>query len=318
MHEDRPSLALAAYELATGDRTHSETTARLIDFYGPGRTIPTVSLYRALAPADFLAPAFFRNKIVFVGDQLRAGKDNYQTAARTLSNPRTPGVEIHATMTANLLDNRTITRLGTMEEIAALLALSLIAVSIFIVLRPITAAITLGVFEVFVWSAAHEAFTYGHLWLPLIIPSVVMLPTAYVMSLVWYYFTTVRERERIRRAFAHYLSPAMIEKIEADARVLNLGGEEILATAMFTDVKGFTSISESMTPHDAAALSTTTDDRLPRPDEGGTLIKFIGDGISHLGAPVRLADHATLHARLRSEWRAAVPVDSNSDSLITA
>src|SRR5207247_4587087 len=92
------------------------------------------------------------------------------------------------------------------------------------------------------------------LWIPVMIPSLIQLPAAYVLSLVWYYLTTARERERIRRAFAFYLSPEMIAKIVADPKSLNLGGEEIVATALFTDIKGFTSISESMPAHAAASL----------------------------------------------------------------
>ena len=128
------------------------------------------------------------------------------------------------------------------------------------------------------------------------IPSLGMLPAAYFASLVWYYLTTRREKERIRRAFTFYLSPQMIAKIVADPSSLNLGGEEIVATAIFTDIKGFTPIAESMAAPETAALLNDYFSRLTHFvfDEGGTLIKYIGDAVFAIwGAPVRLDDHAT-------------------------
>ena len=57
------------------------------------------------------------------------------------------------------------------------------------------------------------------------------------------------DRERIRRAFSFYLSPAMTDKIADDPDSLNLGGEEIVATALFSDIQGFTSIAEGQGEH---------------------------------------------------------------------
>src|SRR5262245_63331235 len=134
------------------------------------------------------------------------------------------------------------------------------------------------------------------MWLPVVIPCLVQLPVAYAASVVWYYLTTVREREKIRKAFAFYLSPSMIRRITDSPGRLNLGGEEIVGTAMFTDIKGFTSIAEGMTAPETAALlndyfSVATGHVF---DTGGTLIKYIGDAIFAIwGAPLHMDDHAT-------------------------
>jgi adenylate cyclase len=150
------------------------------------------------------------------------------------------------------------------------------------------------------WVLGYLVFSRAGIWQPVLIPSVIQIPMAYVASVVWYYFTTVREREKIRRAFTFYLSPNMVRKVTESPDQLNLGGEELVATAMFTDIAGFTAIAESMTAQETAALlneyfSEATEHVF---ETGGTLIKYIGDAIFAIwGAPVRMDDHATAACR---------------------
>jgi adenylate cyclase len=133
-----------------------------------------------------------------------------------------------------------------------------------------------------------------------VIPSAIQLPLAYTVSVVWYYLTTVRERERVKRAFSFYLSPDAVRQIAEDPSALNLGGEEIVATAMFTDIAGFTNVAESMTAEQTAAMlnryfSEATGHVFAT---GGTLVKYIGDAVFAIwGAPVRVPDHAARACR---------------------
>src|SRR5262245_43107487 len=71
-NDDRPGLALAAWQTATGNKSPPQNGPRLIDYYGPSRTVPTVSVYQALEPQEYLPPGFFKDKIVFVGLSLAA------------------------------------------------------------------------------------------------------------------------------------------------------------------------------------------------------------------------------------------------------
>jgi adenylate cyclase len=297
----RPSLGLAAYEVATDDRSKREGKERWIDYYGPARSIQTISYYQAVEPERFLPPGFFRDKIVFVGLSQAAAageapKDAFQTPFSGGEHALTYGVEIHATVTANLLEGRRIDRPARATEELLLLVLPLITTFAFMYLRPLAGAVLFLALDLVPWIVAHLAFTHAHTWVPVMIPSVVQLPMAYVTSLIWYYLTTVRERERIRRAFSFYLSPEMIERIVADPAELNLGGEEIKATALFTDLKDFSAIAESVRPQEMARLLNAYFSQVTRDifAEGGTLIKFIGDAAFAIwGAPVRLEDHAT-------------------------
>ncbi len=301
MHDDTPSLALAAYETATGDRSKRSTEGRLIDYYGRARTIPTLSYYQALDPGQYLPPGYFKDRLVFVGISEGtasgpAAKDAYLTPYSERNGDLTYGVEIHATVTANLLERRRIDLLPPSGEGALLLVLPLFAAFTFMVLGPLAGGVAFVVLELVPIATGALAFSKFHLWIPVAIPTVFQLPVAYAMSLTWYYLTTRRERERIRRAFSFYLSPEMIQRVTANPDELNLGGQEIVATAVMTDLKGFTTISESQTaPETAAMLNAYFSDITAHIfATKGTLIKFIGDAVFAIwGAPLRMDDHAT-------------------------
>ncbi len=300
-HGERPSLALAAYEVATGDRSMRRRESRLVDYFGPARTVRTVSVYQALDPTGHLPPGSFRGKVVFVGLSRPAAagpaeKDAFLTPFRGSGGEQTAGVEIHATIAANLLERSQIALLPAAGETALLLLLPLLASLAFLYLRPLYGGLALVGLELLPWIAGHLAFAYGRTWVPVVIPAVVQLPAAYLSSVLWYYLTTARERERIRRAFSFYLSPEMIARIAENPGSLNLGGEEIVGTALMTDLAGFTSIAERLSPPQTVAMLNTYFSRVTRHvfATGGTLIKFIGDAVFAIwGAPVRIEDHAS-------------------------
>lgn len=306
MRQGMPTLALAAYETATGDRSFRDREeSRLIDYYGPARTLKTVSVYQALDPARYLPEGFFRGKIAFVGLSETAAtgpaaKDAFPTPFTGARGETTFGVEIHATIAANLLEARRIDLLSPGVETALLLLLPLVALLVFVWLRPLYGAAALLVMETLPWASAYVAFVREDLWFPAVIPSAIQLPLAYTMSVLWYYLTTVRERERVKRAFSFYLSPEAASQIAEDPSALNLGGEEIVATAMFTDIAGFTSVAESMTAEETAAMLNRYFSEVTQHvfETDGTLVKYIGDAVFAIwGAPVRVPDHAARACR---------------------
>ena len=299
--EGRPGLALAAYELATGDTSRRVATARLLDYYGPARAIKTVSIYQALDPKQYLPPGFFKDKIVFVGKSMdaeagMASKDSFLTPFRGKHGSTTFGVEVHATIAANLVELREVKLLDRRLEVAWLLLLPLAASLTFVTLRPLAGGAAFLLLLVTPWVVAYVAFARFELWLPAVIPSAIQLPVSYGSSLIWYYLTTVRDREKIKRAFSLYLSPEMIRRIAEDPDAVNLGGQELVGTAVFTDIKGFTSIAEGMSAEATAAMLNAYFSDATRHvfDAGGTLIKYIGDAVFAIwGAPIRRDDHAT-------------------------
>jgi adenylate cyclase len=299
---DRPSLALAAYEMATKDTSQREPW-RIIDFYGKPRTIRTVSLYQALDPQGSLPPGFFKDKLVFVGLSQEAattdkGKDSFPTPFISAEAGTTYGVEIHATLAGNFLEGRRI-RVLPGWDMALLLLLPLAASLIFMQFRPLWGGVVFVLALPVPFLAGLLAFHQG-IWLPVTIPTVVQLPLAYGLSLLWYYLTTAKDRERIKRAFGHYLAPEMVAQLAEDPDRVNLGGEEIVATAMFTDLAGFTSIAEKKTAPETVHMLNEYFSQATRHvfDFQGTLVKYIGDAVFAIwGAPLHRPDHATLACR---------------------
>ncbi len=299
--DGRPGLALAAYERATGDTSRRTSEARWLDYYGPARTIKTVSLYQALDPRQYLPPGFFKDKIVFVGVSMDAApglaaKDAFLTPFRGKHGSTTFGVEIHAALAANLVERREITLLDNRLEVALLFLLPLVASLTFLALRPMAGGVAFLALLVVPWATAYALFTSRGVWIPTVIPSAIQLPVSYMSCLLWYYLTTVRDREKIKRAFGLYLSPEMIRRIAEDPDAVNLGGQEIVGTAVFTDIKGFTSLAEGMSAEATAGLLNAyfSDATKHVFDAGGTLIKYIGDAVFAIwGAPIPRDDHAT-------------------------
>jgi adenylate cyclase len=302
-----PGLALAAYQVATGDLSYSsESGPRAIRYYGPPRTIETVSLYQALDPGTFLPEGFFKDRIVFVGaSQVVASafsdvKDSFPTPFSGGTVGHTYGVEIHATIAANLLDGQRFVPISARGEVVMLVALALVATLLFVFLRPVAGIGAMLLLQAAVWVLGYQVFVRSGWWVPLVIPTLALLPVAYATSVVWYYLTTVREREKIRRAFSFYLSPEMIKKIAENSESLSLGGEEVIGTAVFTDIQGFTSIAEKMSAPETASMLNGYFSEITEKlfDTGGTLIKYIGDAVFAIwGAPVKMEDHAAQACR---------------------
>ncbi|RME29005.1 MAG: adenylate/guanylate cyclase domain-containing protein, partial [Deltaproteobacteria bacterium] len=117
----------------------------------------------------------------------------------------------------------------------------------------------------------------------------------FIAVAVWRYATEEREKTRIRHAFQFYLSNEVIEEILRDTKMLKLGGERRVLTVMFSDIRGFTSLSEKLDP---AALTELLNEYLTPMTEivlqqRGTLDKYIGDALmAFFGAPIAFEHHA--------------------------
>jgi adenylate cyclase len=145
---------------------------------------------------------------------------------------------------------------------------------------------------------AYHALSYGFLaWgldlcaaLP-IAELLVLFPTV----LGYRYLTEEREKRNIRLAFRHYLTASVMDAVLADPSMLKLGGDKRELTVLFSDIRGFTTLSERLTPEQLVQL--LNDYLTPMTDivfdNGGTLDKYMGDAImAFFGAPVNQPDHA--------------------------
>ena len=137
-------------------------------------------------------------------------------------------------------------------------------------------------------------FLLTGIYIQLLTPVLSVLGTFLFMSFMKF-LETARERSYIRNAFGHYLSDAVIENLIDDPDKLSLGGEKKHMTAIFTDVKGFSTISEQLDPTDLVKILNMylTEMSNMIMDQGGTIDKYEGDAIiAFFGAPVEFDDHA--------------------------
>lgn len=154
------------------------------------------------------------------------------------------------------------------------------------------------------------------IWTGLYLPIASIL-TGYVAGLALRYLLEERQRRFLHASFGSYISPHLIDRMLESGRLPSLGGEERSITAFFSDIQGFSSISEALSPTELVELineylSVTTRILLER---GGTLDKYIGDAIvAMFGAPVELDEHASTAlatalamqdalADLRAKWK---------------
>jgi adenylate cyclase len=111
------------------------------------------------------------------------------------------------------------------------------------------------------------------------------------------FFTTLREKSFLRSAFSRYLAPQVIDQIIADPSKLNLGGEKREMTAIFTDIRGFSTISEQLDPADLVNLLNLYLTEMSNIvlENRGTIDKYEGDAIiAFFGAPIHMKEHAAL------------------------
>ncbi len=275
---------------------------RWIQFYGPPHFLPHASYARALQADGGIAPGFFKNKIVWIGgrSQLASspGKllDEFSTPwSRFHGQVYTPGVEIHATALLNLLHRDWLNRVPPRAELLFVLLFGL-ALGALRYLSPLRALATAGLVTLLIASAAFALHWHFHLWSNWCVPALVQTPLAAIGAISSRYYLEERNKRKLRSAFSLYLCPEIAEEISEREFSLAPGGQKVEATLLFTDMEGFTTLSEAL--GDSARLGSelvryftnATDVIL---EEHGTVIKFIGDAIyAAWGAPLPQPDQA--------------------------
>jgi len=314
-----PTLPLALAEHVRGreidlDAVPLDRGGRMvINYHGPTgtyRAYPLAAIINSWAVIEEggvpqIRPSEFAGKIVLVGGSAPGLLDLRPTPL----SPVSPGTEIQAAIIDNLLHDDFIRVVPPWLSLALLLLFSVLTATAVSYLQR-TGHLVLFLAFVFCLPAAAAAAAYrGGLWLELAAPQLAVA-ASFIGAALGNYRTEGRQRRFIKAVFRHYLSPQVIEGILADPSRLRLGGERREVSSFFSDVQGFTSISERLSPEELvhllnAYLSEMTDIIL---DTGGTLDKYEGDAvIAFWNAPLEQEDHAlrACRAALRCQARLA-------------
>jgi len=261
----------------------------LINFRGPAKTFPHYSFVDVL---NGTAPASaFKDKIVLVG---ATAIGIYDMRVMPFSGVF-PGIEINATIIDNILRNDALTRPDWVAvfDIAAILLLGVSLSVVMARVRPLAATlITMTMLAAY--AVVNEyIFVAWKIWLTAIYPSMTMV-LVFGGVITYRIMTEEKKKKEIKNAFGRYVSPSLVNDILRDPAKLVLGGEERRLTVLFSDIRGFTTISESLEPQ--ALVKLMNDYLTPMTDvvleTGGTIDKYMGDAImAFWGAPVWQEDH---------------------------
>jgi len=240
-------------------------------------------------------PSLIKDKIVFVGTSSEGLKDIRSTPLDLF----VPGVEVHVNVIEQVLSGKFLLRPKLLEGVE--LTVVWIAGILIILFAPFIGAIFMAVFTLVLVCSIAFASWYGFETYGLLIDPVypgLCLGVLFVMSSLLTYIRTEAERQHVREAFGFYISPDFMEELARNPDKLKLGGEVKELTVMFTDIRGFTSISESMTPE--ALIQLMNDFLTPMSDlvmsNRGTIDKYMGDAMmAFWNAPLDDEKHA-IHA----------------------
>ena len=244
------------------------------------------------ATSTRLSPLDLADKLFFVG-LTAPGTHDYHPMP---FNPVYPMVGLHANAANTILTEQFIRALPRPAALALTLLCALLTALLARRLHPVGGAISLALLAcAYVWAGT-PAFNSRGLWLPVVAP-VVAGAGAYLAIVIHRALHERREKQRIHTAFSTYMSPAVVSQVLRDPAMLQLGGQRRVMTVFFSDLQGFTAISERCSPEDLVTLLNEYLDAMTRVvfSNEGTLDKYEGDGImAFWSAPIEQDHHARL------------------------
>lgn len=268
-----------------------DSASALIPYRGGKLSFPYISL------ADVLAGKVdkkrLEGKIALVGTTAPGLPDLRSTPVDAVY----PGVEIHANLIAGMLDKRIKQKppyiLGA--EVILLVVGGIALALVIPMLSPLYASLTaltgmalIAGLNLIVWTQADTV-------LPLA-ASILMTAGLYVVNMAYGYFVEARSKREFAQLFGQYVPPELVESMAADPEKYSMEPKAAELTILFSDVRGFTSISEALKPEELREYINaylTDMSEIIRSKYRGTLDKYIGDAImAFWGAPVEDLQHA--------------------------
>jgi adenylate cyclase len=238
----------------------------------------------------------FKDKIVIVGSTASG------TIRDVISTPypkAIPGMELWATVISNFDQNHEVTFMG--KGWIFLLLLILISISYFIFCRfhRFRQQLLFLLIPVLYFFIMDLSWNYGSIWLPVVSPFIAFSLT-FVFLILLSYFSEGKAKIEIQKIFSRYLHPDVINELIQHPDTVKLGGKEINATILFTDIANFTTFSEGRKAPELIRYLNEYFDHLTAfvLEHKGLLDKYTGDGIMAIfGAPLTREDNALLACR---------------------
>ncbi|NQT34932.1 CHASE2 domain-containing protein [bacterium] len=340
----------SAGELEYGDLVipRSGPSDYFINYYGPAGTFPTYSFYSVvqgdydfddllagLSPeevelltasgmADILSESPFKDKIVLVGASAEDLQDNkitpffdyLEVGDTKRERRRTPGVEVHANALQMLIDGSYIKQIDIRWIILAVVIISLLIYLNGRLKRQWLAFLIIICLLVLISGGGIWLFIKQGIWFNEV-PLLLVVFIGYPTNLVYRFVLSQREKAMIRGMFSQYVPKKVTDALIANPDLMKLGGERRRMSVLFTDVAGFTAISEKLPPEELVMLLNEYLTAMSQviADNDGIIDKYEGDLImAEFGAPLWFEDHAVrcclaalgmqrLLSEMRRKWK---------------
>ena len=297
-------------------RYQAEDPEVLINYVGGARKIYTVSYYQAIDHQDFLPAGALKDKSAFIGlsmtvQDIQAGmqKDTFSTPFTLAGSSLMAGAEVHANVLNTLLKRNFVNRASPAQTWMLLIGLGVLISAVAVGFESfrtklyLSVVVMLGYLVVTILS-----FVFYSFWLYTAQPVFVMI-SLFGLNTLYQYRLSEKERAHIRRALKGYVSGPVMNEILKDPGKLELGGTQGVATVLFSDIAGFSKISEKTTPRELFAMLndyfTRIGDVIMKRE--GMINKYIGDAVMAIwNAPMPNENHAALACQAALEMERIV------------
>lgn len=286
-----------------GDTVRRALASRTIGFVGPSNSIPRVSMARLLDPGALALPevkALAGRVVIITAHDSSSLQDTHLTPySRGLigfERTQMTGGEVHANIVETLLSGRYPRGFAPLTTALAILATAALAAWLFLRRHPLSAGlIGLGL------AALIALLSYLFFGYDRVVPTSAMqgaILLAFLLSLALRLTGEERARRNLRNMFGSYVSAEVVDLLIAnrgEGDRIDLKGEEMTVTVLFSDIRNFTTISEKLTAHEVVEMLNTYFARACEPIlvERGNVNKYIGDAVMAMfGSPVAYPDHA--------------------------
>ena len=268
-----------------------------VPFRGLSYSFPYISAHKILNKK--IDPDSLKGKIVLVGTTAPGLLDLRSTPVQSVY----PGVEIHANIISGILDQR-INHSPAWAIGYEFIILILIAATMAFLLpvsSPLMATVATTIVLILTVSGTLMAWN-SQIILPLASP-VLLIVLNYILHMSYGFFIESRGKRQLAHLFGQYIPPEIVDEMSKSPANFSLDGENKVMTVLFSDVRGFTTISEGMDPKQLTQLMNALLTPMTRVihKHRGTIDKYMGDAImSFWGAPLEDPDHArhALHAAM--------------------
>jgi len=288
--EDHDHFSMVVVGERTGITPNLESSRMLINYYAePGgyEYISFSDVYNKSIPASY-----FEGKIVLIGVTSPLEHDDYIVP---ISSQAMPGVEIHANLVQSIIWQDYLYYQGDVSAIGVIFLFALLTGILLFRFRIHIATALLAVLAIAYIFFTIYTFDSGII-MNVIYPLLSII-LVYIALVVTYYLTEERSRKWITSVFGKYVSPVVIDNLIKNPDKINLGGEKRNITIFFSDIRGFTSISEKLEPEELVRLLNDylTEMTSIIIKNQGLVDKFMGDAImAFWGAPLDQPDHAEM------------------------